>query len=211
MKLNEIERLKNLIKFELSIVKDGINNICGVDEAGRGPLAGPVVAASVVFAKDRLFKAEKFIGLNDSKKVSEKNRERLYKIIIEESEDFSLGIVSEKIIDEINIHNAVLLAMELAVRNLKTIPQYILIDGIFKLKADFSQRTIIGGDSKCFSIAAASIIAKVTRDRIMKKYDKEFPEYGFAVHKGYGTKKHISAIKKFGRCEIHRKCFGKSY
>jgi ribonuclease HII len=211
MKPNEVERLSNLIKFELSLWEKGLNYICGIDEAGRGPLAGPVVAAAVIFTKEKLTKLERFVGLNDSKKVNEKNRERLYEIITQEAEDFSLGIVSEKIIDEINIHNAALLAMELAVKNLKVLPEYLLIDGPFKINTTFPQRPIIGGDSKCFSIASASIIAKVTRDRIMKDYDKKFPEYGFAIHKGYPTKKHISAIRKFGRCEIHRKCFGKNY
>jgi ribonuclease HII len=211
MKLNEAERLKRLSVKEFSLWESGVEKVCGIDEVGRGPLAGPVVAASVVFIKEKMNALEKFTGLNDSKKVSEKKREKLFEIITQEAEAYSFGFVDETVIDKINIHNASLLAMEKAVKTLKILPDYLLIDGMFKINADFPQEAIIGGDAKCFTIAAASIIAKVTRDKLMKELDKEYPQYGFAVHKGYGTKKHIEAIKKYGRCRIHRKCFGKDF
>lgn len=211
MKLNEIERLKKLIEIELSLYESGIDKIAGIDEVGRGPLAGPVVAAAVVFSRKKLSNLEKFAGLNDSKKVSEAKREKLYEILISEADDFSLGMVDEGTIDKINILKASLLAMEKAVKTLKVTPEYLLIDGPYGINATHRQKPIIDGDSKCFTIAAASIIAKVTRDRMMREFDKEFPVYGFAKHKGYGTKKHIEAIRKNGRCRIHRKCFGKNY
>lgn len=211
MKQNEAERLKKLIKIEFSLFENGINLIAGIDEVGRGPLAGPVVAAVVVFSKEKLNNTEKFEGLNDSKKVSAAKREKLCEVIAKEAEDFSLGMVDESVIDEINIHNASLLAMEKAVKSLKITPEFLLIDGPFEIKVPHPQKPVVNGDSLCFTVAAASIIAKVTRDKIMREFDKEFPEYGFAKHKGYGTKEHIDAIKKYGRCRIHRKCFGKNF
>lgn len=211
MKPNEQERLENLVAIESDLWENGISEIAGIDEVGRGPLAGPVVACAVVFTKELVKDLNKFTGLNDSKKVSAKNREKLYDIITHEAVDYSIGVVDEKTIDEINIYKASLLAMEKAVKSLKTLPQCLLIDGPFKIEINISQKPVKDGDSRSFTIAAASIIAKVTRDRIMQELDKEFPRYGFAVHKGYGTKRHIEAIKKFGRSRVHRKCFGKDF
>ena len=178
--------------------------IAGVDEAGRGPLAGPVVAAALIFHEQ--FDIHK---LNDSKQISEKKRDELYELITSDKRiSYGIGIVDEAKIDEINILNATYLAMELAVDNLKTKTDMLLIDGNrFKSTKYKSFQTIVKGDSKSFSIAAASIIAKVTRDRMMKEYHAEFPEYGFDKHKGYGTKSHFAAIKKSGKCRIHRNSF----
>lgn len=178
--------------------------IAGVDEAGRGPLAGPVVAAALIFHEQ--FDIHK---LNDSKQISEKKRDELYELITSDKRiSYGIGIVDEAKIDEINILNATYLAMELAVSNLKPKPDMLLIDGNrFKSTKYKSFQTIVKGDSKSFSIAAASIIAKVTRDRMMKEYHAEFPEYGFDKHKGYGTKSHFAAIKKSGKCRIHRNSF----
>jgi ribonuclease HII len=189
--------------FENSHIKD-YPIIAGVDEAGRGPLAGPVVAAAVIFREP--FDMPK---LNDSKQISEKKRDELYELITSDKRiSYGIGIVNEAKIDEINILNATYLAMELAVGNLKPKPNMLLIDGNrFKSSKYKSFQTIVKGDSKSFSIAAASIIAKVTRDRMMKKYHAEFPEYGFDKHKGYGTKSHFAAIKKSGKCRIHRNSF----
>lgn len=178
--------------------------IAGVDEAGRGPLAGPVVAAALIFHEQ--FDIPK---LNDSKQISEKTRDELYELITSDKRiSYGIGIVNEAKIDEINILNATYLAMELAVSNLKPKPDMLLIDGNrFESTKYKSFQTIVKGDSKSFSIAAASIIAKVTRDRMMKEYHAEFPEYGFDKHKGYGTKPHFAAIKKSGKCRIHRNSF----
>lgn len=189
--------------FENSHIKD-YPIIAGVDEAGRGPIAGPVVAAAVVFHEQ--FEIPK---LNDSKQITEKKRNELYELLISDKRiSYGIGIVDETKIDEINILNATYLAMELAVSNLKPKPNLLLIDGNrFKSTKYKSFQTIVKGDSKSFSIAAASIIAKVTRDRMMKEYHAEFPEYGFDKHKGYGTKSHFAAIKKSGKCRIHRNSF----
>lgn len=178
--------------------------IAGVDEAGRGPIAGPVVAAAVVFREQ--FTIPK---LTDSKKISENTRNQLFDTITNDNRiNYGIGIVNEKTIDEINILNATYLAMELAIADLPTAPNYLLIDGNRFISAKYKQfDTIIKGDSKSFSIAAASIIAKVTRDRLMREYHAEFPEYGFDKHKGYGTKSHFAAIKKSGKCRIHRNSF----
>lgn len=192
---------------DFSYENSHINNfpiIAGVDEAGRGPIAGPVVAAAVIFHEQ--FDIPK---LNDSKQISEKTRDELYELITSDKRiSYGIGIVNEAKIDEINILNATFLAMELAVGKLKPKPNMLLIDGNrFKSTKYKSFQTIVKGDSKSFSIAAASIIAKVTRDRMMKEYHAEFPEYGFDKHKGYGTKTHFAAIKKSGKCWIHRNSF----
>lgn len=178
--------------------------IAGVDEAGRGPIAGPVVAAAVIFREQ--FDIPK---LNDSKQISEKTRDEIYELLISDKRiSYGIGIVDEAKIDEINILNATYLAMEIAVSNLKPKPNMLLIDGNrFKSTKYNSFQTIVKGDSKSFSIAAASIIAKVTRDRMMKEYHAEFPEYGFDKHKGYGTRAHFAVIKKSGKCRIHRNSF----
>ena len=207
MKEKEKERLKNLKKIEAEFFNKGIKYIAGIDEAGRGPLAGPVVVASVIMPEDSMIE-----GVNDSKKISENKREKLYEIIIKEAITYSVGIVYQEEIDDINILQATKKALTMAVEHLEVKPNVILVDaltGIDTLGIPFE--SIIKGDAKCYSIAAASIIAKVTRDRIMREWDKVYPEYGFASHKGYGTAKHIAAIKEYGPCPLHRKTFLKNW
>ena len=209
MKEKEIERLKELKKIENDIyVNDSnIKYICGIDEAGRGPLAGPVVVASVIMPKDSMIE-----WVNDSKKVSEKRREELYERIKEESISYGIGIVDEKVIDEINILNATKKGLTASLRELKVRPDLILVDalkGIDTLQIPYM--SIIKGDAKCYSISCASILAKVTRDRIMRKYDEIYPEYGFEKHKGYGTSAHIAKIREIGPCPIHRNTFIKNF
>ena len=207
MKEREEERLKALKEYEEKLHETGLQYIAGIDEAGRGPLAGPVVVGIVIM------KPESFIeGVNDSKKVSEKRREKLYEQITEEAIDWSVGIVDEKEIDEINILNATKKALHMAIENLKIKPERILVDALEHIDTcGIPYTSIIKGDAKVYSISAASIIAKVTRDRIMKEYDEVYPQYGFAGHKGYGTAAHIHAIKEFGPCAIHRKTFIKNF
>ena len=207
MKEKEKERLKNLKKIEAEFFDKGIKYIAGIDEAGRGPLAGPVVVASVIMPEDSMIE-----GVNDSKKISENKREKLYEIIIKEAISYSVGIVYQEEIDDINILQATKKALTMAVERLEVKPNIILVDaltGIDTLGIPFE--SIIKGDAKCYSIAAASIIAKVTRDRIMREWDKVYPEYGFASHKGYGTAKHIAAIKEYGSCPLHRRTFLKNW
>lgn len=180
--------------------------ICGIDEAGRGPLAGPVVAGAVILDKNT-----EILYLNDSKKLSEKKRESLYDEIMEKAIAVGVGIVDEKVIDEINILQATYKAMRMAIANLSVKPQVLLNDAVIIPEVDIPQEKIIKGDAKSVSIAAASIIAKVTRDRIMVEYDENYPEYGFASHKGYGTKAHIDIIKEIGPCPIHRRSFIKNF
>jgi ribonuclease HII len=187
---------------EKKLWKLGFNFVVGLDEAGRGPLAGPVVAGAVLVNKN--FKIIK--GINDSKKLSEKNREKFYKILTNNLNiKWGVGIVSEKVIDKINILQATKRAMQKAVRKLN--PDFLLIDGNFKIDSIVRQKSIVAGDKKVFSIAASSIIAKVTRDRIMQKMHKKYPQYGFNKHKGYGTKAHFANLEKLGPCKIHRKSF----
>lgn len=185
----------------------GLQNICGIDEAGRGPLAGPVVVASVILPKDSMIE-----GVNDSKKVSEKKRERVFDEIINNAISYGVGIIDETKIDEINILQATKLGLTTALKELKVKPDAILVDALQGIDTlGIPYKSIIKGDALSYSIAAASIIAKVTRDRIMIGYDKIYPEYGFAKHKGYGTAEHISAIKKYGLCPIHRLSFTKNF
>ncbi|GJM15432.1 MAG: hypothetical protein DHS20C13_07590 [Thermodesulfobacteriota bacterium] len=174
----------------------------GVDEAGRGPLAGPVVAAAVVLPDDCIIE-----GLDDSKKLTHTKRARIYKAIESLAISYAIGIVEPEEIDRINILQAALLAMEISVKKLTTKPDYLLIDGNQRTSLLLMQETIVKGDSKSCSIAAASIIAKVTRDLIMEEYHKQYPEYNFKGHKGYPTKEHYEAIKEHGPCPIHRKSF----
>lgn len=188
-------------EFETELYNNGINFIAGIDEVGRGPLVGPVVTAAVILPKD--FYDER---INDSKKLTEKKRELLYDVIMENAISVGIGISSEDVIDEINILNATKRAMLEAVNNLNVKPEHLLIDAV-KLNTDIPQTSIIKGDAKSESIAAASIIAKVTRDRMMVELDKIHPEYDFKHNKGYGTKKHIEAIKKYGIIKEHRKTF----
>ncbi|MCX6795698.1 MAG: ribonuclease HII [Candidatus Falkowbacteria bacterium] len=186
----------------------GYQLIGGVDEAGRGPLAGSVVAACVVIGEDFKIKGE-LEKVMDSKKLSAKKREELYKLIREKALAVEIGVVSPKIIDKINILQASLLAMKKAVDGCKIAPDYLFIDGKFKIpKTDIPQSAVIGGDGKVFCIAAASIIAKVARDWLISAEAEKYPEYEFARHKGYGTAIHLSKLKEFGPCPIHRKSFG---
>lgn len=200
-----------LLDKENFLFKSGLNFVAGIDEAGRGPLAGPVVAAVAVLRPEILTdsaKLEKLKSVNDSKKISAKKREELFSIIKEEFFEIGIGIVDHQTIDRINILEATFLAMKMALGNLKTKPEYLLVDGKFIIpNLSLRQEAVINGDALVFSIAAASIIAKVTRDQLMQEYDKQFPQYGFAKHAGYGTKFHMEALKQFGPCPIHRKTF----
>jgi ribonuclease HII len=202
----EQSRLLQLYSFENSFTdKDKrLKFIAGVDEVGRGPVAGPVVAAAVVFDKPVFLP-----GLDDSKKVSEKHREILYDIITNKAVSYSIGIADVQEIDKLNILHASLLAMSRAVNGLKMIPQIVLADGNQLIPyIDCQQESVVKGDSKVYSIASASIIAKVTRDRIMKEYDLRYAGYNFSQNKGYCTRDHIEALKKLGPCPVHRKSFG---
>ena len=188
--------------FDRTFYNGKIKTICGVDEAGRGPLAGPVVAAAVIFDDETVID-----GINDSKKLDEKTREKLYDDIVEQSVSYGIGIVDHIKIDKINILNAALLAMKIAVEKLIPKPDLILIDGNKSFISEIETKTIVGGDSKSFSIAAASILAKVTRDRMMKKEAEKFPHYSWHTNKGYATQAHIKAIREHGPCELHRQSF----
>lgn len=189
--------------YENEALSDGYEIICGVDEAGRGPLAGPVYAAAVILPKGHIVE-----GVNDSKKLSEKKRELLFDKIIDECVCYSIGTASEKEIDEINILQATYLAMKRAVDGLEIVPQLALIDGNrIPPLISTNARAIVKGDAKSASIACASILAKVSRDRYMLEMAKKYPEYQFEKHKGYGTKLHYEMIEKYGICEIHRKSF----
>lgn len=188
--------------YENEALASGYDIVCGVDEAGRGPLAGPVYAAAVVLKKGQTIE-----GVNDSKKLSEKKREELFDKIVSECSALSVGTASEREIDEINILQATFLAMKRAVDGLSIKPDIALVDGNQTPPLDCAVKTVIKGDAKSESIAAASIIAKVSRDRYMKEMAAKYPEYQFEKHKGYGTKLHYEMIEKYGICEIHRKSF----
>ena len=206
MKEKEFDRLTELKKIEKEIYDQGKEYICGIDEAGRGPLAGPVVVASVIMPKDSMIE-----GVNDSKKVSEKKREKLYEQIIEEAISYSVGIVDQKEIDRVNILNATKAGLTESIKGLKTKPDIILVDALTGIDTcGIPYMPIVKGDAKCYSIAAASIIAKVTRDRIMRQWHEVYPEYNFIQHKGYGTAAHIAAIKEHGLCPLHRLSFVKN-
>lgn len=191
----------DLLDYERDLYKDNIKLIAGVDEVGRGPLCGPVVAAACILKENYYLE-----GLNDSKKLSEKKRNKLFDILIDECVAYGIGIVEPKRIDEINILEASKEAMKIAISNLSVKPEHVLIDAV-KLDLDVPSTPIIKGDAKSASIAAASVIAKVTRDRMMYDLDKEYPEYGFASHKGYPTKKHIEAVKEHGVLDFYRFTF----
>lgn len=189
--------------FEENAVSKGFKTICGIDEAGRGPLAGPVYAAAVILPLGL-----EITGLNDSKKLSEKKREELFDVICEKAVDFSIGIADEKEIDEINILNATFLAMKRAVDGLKIKPDYALIDGNrYPRIGGVTEETIVKGDGKSMSVAAASILAKVSRDRYMLEIAEKYPQYCFEKHKGYGTKLHYEMLEKYGISPVHRKSF----
>jgi len=201
LKKNESARQSNLLQHDRSFLEQGFRSLAGVDEAGRGPLAGPVVASAVV-VRDFSFVS----AINDSKKMSAKARETAYQEILEKSV-VGIGIVDPPLIDEWNIYQASLRAMEEAVMKLRETPDCILVDGPKTPNLPFKQFPIIDGDAKSFSIACASIVAKVTRDRIMDYYDDLYPVYGFRRHKGYGTPLHVEMLKKHGPCKIHRRSF----
>ena len=188
--------------FDNSHKTENIKIICGVDEAGRGPLAGPVVAAACILPNGIVIE-----GLDDSKKLTEKKREKLFDVICEVALDFSVGLATVEEIEEINILNAAMLAMNRAIEGLNTKPDLALIDGNTSRGFNVETKTVVHGDAISQSIAAASILAKVTRDRMCYEYDKLYPEYGFAKHKGYGTKLHTDAIKKYGITPVHRPSF----
>ena len=214
MKEKELERLLNLKKEEKALYEKGIVSICGIDEAGRGPLAGPVVVACSLMPKDSMIE-----GVNDSKKIAEKKRERIYEEIIKEAIAYGVGIINQEEIDRINILNATKKGLTIAIKeleeklekqNLKR-PEVILVDALTGIDTlGIPYKSIIHGDAISYSIACASIIAKVTRDRIMKQMDEIYPQYGFAKHKGYGTTAHMQAIRENGLCPIHRRSFVKN-
>lgn len=194
--------MNSLKIFDLQYSNNSSTLIAGIDEAGRGPLAGPVVAAAVIFKKNIFIE-----GVNDSKKIKTKQREVLAKIIKEEALSYAYGIINQKTIDRINILQATLKAMQIAVSKLSVKADLILIDGNKAFVSSIPTKTIIKGDSKSFSIASASILAKVKRDEIMKKASLKYPQYSWETNKGYGTKQHIEAIKKYGYTQLHRKSF----
>lgn len=219
MKAKELIRLTELKKVEEELYEQkGIKSIAGIDEAGRGPLAGPVVVACALMPRNSMIE-----GVNDSKKISEKKREKLYDLITEEAISYGVGIVSQKEIDEINILQATKKGLTLAIKDMEKKleenpelgiikPDAILVDALTKIDTDgIPYKSIIHGDAISYSIACSSIIAKVTRDRIMKEWDEVYPQYGFAKHKGYGTAAHIAAIKEYGLCPLHRISFTKNF
>ncbi len=207
MKEKELERLTKLKEIEKDLHSKGFKNICGIDEAGRGPLAGPVVVAGVIMPEDSMIE-----GVNDSKKVSEKKREKLYDQILEEAISYSVAVIGQDVIDDINILNATKMGLTKVVEEQEVKPDLIIVDALNHIDTKgIPYDSIIKGDAKCYSISAASIIAKVTRDRIMRQWDEIYPQYGFSKHKGYGTKMHIEAIKEYGLCPIHRKSFTKHF
>ncbi len=219
MKEKELERLTNLKKVEEELYNEkGLKAIAGIDEAGRGPLAGPVVVACALMPKTSMIE-----GVNDSKKISEKKREQLYEQITSEAISYGIGIIDQKEIDEINILQATKKGLTTAIKDMEaklaekpeleiTKPDAILVDALTKIDTDgIPYKSIIHGDAISYSIACASIIAKVTRDRIMRQWDEIYPQYGFAKHKGYGTAAHIKALKEYGPCILHRASFIKNF
>ena len=209
MKEKEEQRLIELKKIEEEIYLKNPNfkYICGIDEAGRGPLAGPVVVACAIMPRNSMIE-----GVNDSKKISEKKREELFEKITEEAISYGVGIIDQKEIDRINILNATKEGLTMAVKELSIRPDLIIVDALKGIDTDgIPYESIIKGDAKCYSIAAASIIAKVTRDRIMRQWDEIYPQYGFIKHKGYGTAAHIAAIKEYGPSSLHRNSFIKKF
>ena len=207
MKEKEIERLTKLKEIEKDLYSKGFKNICGIDEAGRGPLAGPVVVAGVIMPENSMIEF-----VNDSKKVTEKRREKLYDVIMEEAISYSIAVIDQDVIDEMNILNATKKGVTDVVDGLEIKPDLILVDALEHINTrGIPYEPLIKGDARCYNIAAASILAKVTRDRIMRQWDEIYPQYGFLSNKGYGTAKHIEAIKQYGLCPIHRKSFTKHF
>ena len=197
--------MTDLWEIERNCYEGGFDLVCGIDEAGRGPLAGPVCAAAVILPRDTQIE-----GLNDSKKLSDAKRRSLYDVITREAYAYGVAFASEAEIDEVNILNATFLAMERAVAALGLPPDLALLGGR-RPSLGMPVQTLVGGDGLSASIAAASILAKVTRDRWMEELDGQYPQYGFAVHKGYGTKRHYAALTEFGPCPIHRRSFLKKF
>lgn len=192
-----------MLEYENSLIKEGYRLIAGIDEAGRGPLAGPVTVAVCIMPLD----ADKIIdGVNDSKKLTPRKREELYDKIINTATAYSIVNIGEKVIDEINILNATKLGMKKCLENIDVTPDYVLIDAV-KIDSEIPYSAIIHGDALSYSIACASILAKVSRDRLMTTLDEKYQGYGFAKHKGYGTKMHVEKLKEYGPCDIHRKSF----
>lgn len=192
----------NMWQIEQSLFEKGYHLICGVDEAGRGPLAGPVCAAAVILPPN-----VDIPGLNDSKKLSDKRRRELFPIIKEQAVAYGIGFADHSLIDEINILQATFYAMEQAITQLSVKPDFALIDGNREKDFGLPVQTVVQGDSLSASIAAASILAKVTRDNLMLQMAQEYPQYGFEIHKGYGTKAHYAALQEYGPCPIHRMTF----
>ena len=190
-----------MLDYEKKYYDKGMILVAGVDEAGRGPLAGPVCVASVIMPQDNIIEE-----INDSKKLSEKKRERLYDQIINTAICYHIELIDNNVIDEINILNATKLGMKRCIEGLEIIPEIAIIDAV-KIDTDILTDSVIGGDAVSYNVAAASILAKVTRDRLMVELDSKYPEYNFKKHKGYGTKEHIEALKKYGKCDIHRNSF----
>lgn len=190
------------LDIEQSYWDKGLTTLAGIDEAGRGPLAGPVVAAAVIFPAGSTIK-----GVEDSKKLSERHREELYPVIHEQALSVGVGIVAHDVIDRVNILQATILAMHKAIDELNIVPEFVIVDGNTFRHDRLPFANIIDGDEKSFTIAAASIIAKVTRDRLMREFHRQYPVYGFDRHKGYGTRQHLDAIKRYGPCAIHRRSF----
>ena len=197
---------KNMWLIENEVFEQGYKLVCGVDEAGRGPLAGPVCAAAVILPPNL-----EIPGLDDSKKLSDKRRRELFPIIQEQAVAFGIGFASHEEIDEINILQATFLAMERAMAQLSVKPEFALIDGNREKDFGLPVKTVVKGDSLSASIAAASVLAKVSRDVLMEQYAEEYPQYGFAIHKGYGTKAHYEALRQFGPSPIHRMSFLKKF
>lgn len=200
--LKEKKRVQDLYSYEYELQKQGIKYIAGVDEAGRGPLAGPVIAAAVILPLGCFIEK-----LNDSKKLSPVSREQVYKEVMDKAIAVNRSFIDEKIIDRINIYQASMNAMYNAIYGLSTRPEEVLIDAMPLDDLDIPHLSIVKGDAKSAAIAAASIVAKVERDHLMDEYDKEYPVYGFAKHKGYGTKEHIKALNEYGPCPLHRRSF----
>lgn len=198
--------MKDLLEIENARHAAGCRWICGVDEAGRGPLAGPVCAAAVILPSGL-----DIPGLDDSKKLSDARRRELYDVIVREAVSYGIALADHEKIDEINILQATFRAMEEAVSQLSPQPELALVDGNREPALPMPCETITGGDGKCAAIAAASILAKVTRDRLMEELDAQYPQYGFAVHKGYGTRRHYEALRQYGPCPIHRRSFLKKF
>ncbi len=219
MKEKELERLQQLKKIEEELyMQKGLKTIAGIDEAGRGPLAGPVVVACCLMPRNSMIE-----GVNDSKKIAEKKREKLYESITEEAISYGVGIIGQTEIDEINILNATKKGLTKAIQEMEEKlkqkpelgiikPDAILVDALTKIDTDgIPYQSIVHGDAISYSIACSSIIAKVTRDRMMRQWDEIYPQYGFAKHKGYGTAAHIQAIKEYGLCPLHRRSFTKNF